>query len=110
MNRDRYERPKRLALLAAAALLLPVCAPAQETLEQRLQRVERENREILSRLDELSGQNDALAEELERFEFQDIIPRVGESQHGLGPAASKVYQKDQGLSIGGYGEFLLRYR
>jgi hypothetical protein len=26
---------------------------------------------------------------------------------GLGPAASKVYQKDQGVSIGGYGEALL---
>jgi len=31
-----------------------------------------------------------------------------ESFHGLGPAASKVYKKDGGLSIGGYGEVRLR--
>ena len=29
-----------------------------------------------------------------------------ESEHGFGPAASKVYRKNQGLSIGGYGEML----
>jgi hypothetical protein len=49
-----------------------------------------------------------LAEELENLQLQDIMPEADESAFGLGPAASKVYRKQQGLSIGGYGEG--RYR
>ncbi len=51
-----------------------------------------------------------LAEEVERLKSSLTLPEAKEykSYYGLGPAASKVYQLDRGLSIGGYGEFHYR--
>jgi len=57
---------------------------------------------------DLEAKIDALAAELESLQLQDVMPAVGEGKYGLGPAASKVYSKNQGLSIGGYGEGRLR--
>ena len=57
---------------------------------------------------DLEAKIEALAAELESLQLQDVMPAVGESKYGLGPAASKVYSKEQGLSIGGYGEGRLR--
>jgi hypothetical protein len=50
---------------------------------------------------------DVLAQEVERIKSQLVLPATKEykSLYGFGPAASKVYQVDRGLSIGGYGEF-----
>lgn len=83
---------KRWIPQGAAALLMAGTAVAQDAtdtgnapLEQRV---------------------DALARELERAQFGSVVPPVGESRHGLGPAASKVYDNRGGLSIGGYGEVL----
>ena len=47
-----------------------------------------------------------LAEEVEKLRTELFIPEQAKykSTYGLGPAASKVYQTSQGLSIGGYGE------
>jgi hypothetical protein len=36
----------------------------------------------------------------------EAAAEADESQYGLGPAASKIYRTDRGLSIGGYGELL----
>jgi hypothetical protein len=58
------------------------------------------------RLAALEGQMQALAGEVEKDRFADVIPELGDSVYGMGPAASKVYNQDQGLSIGGYGEVL----
>ncbi len=58
------------------------------------------------RIAALEQQVKVLTSEMERDLFGDVIPELGESIHGMGPAASKVYNKDQGLSIGGYGEVL----
>jgi hypothetical protein len=57
---------------------------------------------------ELEAKIEAMAAELESLQLQGVMPAVGESEYGLGPAASKVYSKEQGLSIGGYGEARLR--
>jgi len=48
-----------------------------------------------------------LATEVERLKSRLVLPDAKEykSIYGFGPAASKVYQVDRGLSIGGYGEF-----
>jgi hypothetical protein len=48
-----------------------------------------------------------IATEVERLKSSLTLPEAKEykSAYGLGPAASKVYQLDRGLSIGGYGEF-----
>lgn len=58
------------------------------------------------RIAALEQQVQALTGEMERDVFGDVIPELGESIYGMGPAASKVYNKNQGLSIGGYGEVL----
>lgn len=66
----------------------PATAPSPETLVELERRVE------------------LLAAELEKLRLGEAAVEAGESRHGLGPAASKVYQRDRGVSIGGYGELL----
>jgi hypothetical protein len=62
------------------------------------------------RLDRVEAQVEALTEEVGRLESIFAVPEevALESFSGLGPAASKVYKRDSGLSIGGYGEVRLR--
>ena len=62
------------------------------------------------RVEALEEKVDILAEEVGRLESIFAVPEelALESFSGLGPAASKVYKRDQGLSIGGYGEVRLR--
>jgi hypothetical protein len=59
------------------------------------------------RIAELERTVQTLAEELARTRAAVAVPEDGgplESQYGLGPAASKVYGRDRGLSLGGYAE------
>ncbi len=58
------------------------------------------------RLEEVERKQSVLAREVRRMRDALVLPEKKElkSIYGLGPAASKVYQVDQGLSIGGYGE------
>lgn len=62
------------------------------------------------RVDRLESKVDVLAQELSRAITAATVPeeRSLESFGGLGPAASKVYYRDKGLSLGGYGELLLQ--
>jgi len=62
------------------------------------------------RLGELERKVRLLTGEVEKRQFGDLFIEVGESKYGLGPAASKIYYKDQGISIGGYGEMLYQNR
>jgi len=118
-----------LAVLTTPAMAAP--EPAVETgerdgdeeeLRERLRAMEEELRglreelerrdaagadELAARLDELERQMGILTEELERRKVGPAYGgAVGESVHGLGPAASKVYGVEKGVSIGGYGEML----
>jgi len=63
-----------------------------------------------TRIDDLEEKVDVLAEEVGRLESVFAVPEelALQSYHGLGPAASKVYKKEGGLSIGGYGENRIR--
>jgi hypothetical protein len=71
-----------------------------QSVDDRLERLEKENQELRRRIDVVAG-------EVERVSLGDLlVPPVGDSQYGFGPAASKIYTVDQGISIGGYGEFL----
>jgi hypothetical protein len=89
---------RSLGIAAPLLSLLSAAAHAQDdSLAERVGALERANAE-------LRRQIDVLADEQERLEFGEIVPPIGESEHGLGPAASKVYGVEQGLSIGGYGE------
>ncbi len=94
--------------------------------DEKLQELEREVAELRAAMEELRNlglAEDRLAEIERRLgilaeEIEDL--KVGEAAReecsrdrgaisGLGPAASKVYQKDHGVSIGGYGEALLEF-
>ncbi len=87
------------SVLSAALLLSLVTAPSgDEDLAARVKKLEEENAEFKRRFG-------VIDEEFERFDLGSILLPVGESQHGLGPAASKVYGAD-GLAIGGYGQAL----
>lgn len=58
------------------------------------------------RIAELSRRLDLLAAELERLDLGATPAAATGPEHGFGPAASKIYRTDRGLSIGGYGEML----
>ena len=58
------------------------------------------------RIKEVERKQGVLTREVARLREALVLPEKKElkSVYGLGPAASKVYLVDQGLSIGGYGE------
>ena len=57
---------------------------------------------------ELARRVDVLAEEVAAMKLGESAATVtaDEPQQGFGPAASKVYRQEHGLSLGGYGEIL----
>ena len=59
-----------------------------------------------ARIAELERRIDAITRELERRELGADVVVADSATRGLGPAASKVYRIDDGVSIGGYGELL----
>ena len=59
-----------------------------------------------ARIAELERNVEALARELERMDLGDVVVDMDSGERGFGPAASRVYKIESGLSIGGYGEFL----
>lgn len=84
-----------------------------EELEARLRELEkqiaalREEAAGGQNLAELERRIDLLAAEIERMRTGGAAEvDVTEGQRGFGPAASKVYAVERGVSIGGYGEML----
>jgi hypothetical protein len=69
-----------------------------------------DSEEGAGRIEALEEKVDTLADEMGRLESIFVVPENLElsSFNGLGPAASKVYKRESGLSIGGYGEVRLR--
>ena len=59
-----------------------------------------------ARVAELERRLDAVTREIERLSLGIDVVQADSSIMGFGPAASKVYQVTQGVSIGGYGEIL----
>lgn len=57
---------------------------------------------------EAERKTDILSAEVEKLKTQLYIPdkREYKVQYGYGPAASEIYRVNQGLSIGGYGEWV----
>lgn len=91
-----------MILAAAAAVALAQGAHAQ-TLEERLDAIEKENRS-------LREQVDALSQDVEAIDLGGLVPPLSQAKRGVGQGAAKVYDIEQGLSIGGYGEFLYQQR
>ncbi|MFO7587755.1 MAG: ABC transporter C-terminal domain-containing protein [Gemmatimonadota bacterium] len=123
MNGPAGGARRRSALAAVLALVFvlaarpPASASAQEpTAEQRIERLERQVRELRAALDatrdttglgEVRAQIEAITRELEELRLgADVVAAADTSLFGLGPGASKIYRVAQGVSIGGYGEVL----
>ena len=85
-----------------------------EQLERKLQAVTQELQSIKSsgmsdeRMQSIEDKISVLAEEIDNIKSASVIEDpTYEQVYGAAPAASKVYLKDKGLSIGGYGELLV---
>ena len=81
-----------------------------EQLEKKLESVTEEVRQLKSqgapddRLESIEEKLNILAEEIDNIKQASVVADpTYEQVYGAGPAASKVYLKDKGLSIGGYG-------
>jgi hypothetical protein len=62
-------------------------------------------------LEELAKRIEVLTEEVRRSREKSALPETDaelESWYGMGPAASKVYARASGLSLGGYAEFFVQ--
>ena len=105
------------AILLLSATVAPVAAQEpDEPLEQRIERLEQQVRELTLALEagpdslqieQIRLQIDAITRELESLRLgEEVTARADTIGFGLGPAASKVYRGGQGVSIGGYGEFV----
>ena len=95
------------AILALAVLSAGLSA--QEPLEQRLKKLEQENKT-------LQEQVGALSSDVEKIDLGGFVPKIGQfsdvmgSSRGVGQGANKVYDIEQGISFGGYGEMVYKDR
>jgi hypothetical protein len=117
-------RARRVGMGMMAVALAATTAWAAD--DARVEALEREVRELRAQvaalsegkgegsadaaaLEEIRRRIEVLTREIENLKLGEAAPvaKADEGgQYGLGPAASKVYEVRQGVSIGGYGEFL----
>ncbi|MEB3323632.1 MAG: hypothetical protein VKI81_12485, partial [Synechococcaceae cyanobacterium] len=58
-------------------------------------------------IEKLKQQIEAITRQLEELQLgRDVVAEADTGLFGFGPGASKVYKVRQGVSVGGYGEFL----
>lgn len=96
-----------------AVFVLPPAAGAQDV-DDRVQRLEQQVAELRHLLEareegdlaEVRRQIAAITAELEMLRLGTDIVVAESSRFGFGPAASKIYSSQHGVSIGGYGETL----
>lgn len=91
-----------LALVATTIAASGALARAQ-SLEERLDALEKQNQSLQQQLD-------AISQDVEAIDLGGLVPPLSEAKRGVGQGAAKVYDIEQGLSIGGYGEFLFQQR
>jgi len=84
----------------------PVAKERDQTHSQTSTEIVESQQKTDEEVAELKHKTNVLTEAVESMRTALVLPDKKElkSTYGLGPAASKVYQVDQGLSIGGYGE------
>jgi hypothetical protein len=102
-------------MLLLLALAIPAAAQEPSMIDQ-LQAEIRALREKVAALeqsqpsnalDEVKRQIEVLTQEIEALKVQQQPTASADTEeYGLGAAASKVYRTDQGISFGGYGEFV----
>ena len=107
--------------LVLALLLAPAAFAQSGSTEERVRDLERQVEQLKAeiaalksggasaetgRIDELERRQEVLAAEIEKLKIGEAAAAADQSTNGLGPAASKVYRTERGLSIGGYGEIV----
>jgi hypothetical protein len=108
--------------VSTCALLLCLALPAfAQTADPRIEALEREVAALKAqvaemkaaggeqggdRISELERKLEVLAQEIETLRIGEAAVAPDTSSYGFGPAASKIYRTERGLSIGGYGELL----
>jgi hypothetical protein len=107
---------KLLVSLAMAVTLTATPGFGQEkSVEERLRDLERQVELLMQQFEDADStaiarmrlQIDAITRDIEELKLgQEVVVQADTGAYGLGPAASKVYRVQQGVSIGGYGEFL----
>ena len=120
----RLTRWRTLGLFALLLSLAVATAPAlAQAPDDRIDRLEQEVATLKAaiaamkeggeapaaggdRVAELERQVEVLAQEIEKLRVGEAAASADTSSHGFGPAASKIYRTERGLSIGGYGELL----
>ena len=60
----------------------------------------------IDEVEKLKRRIDILAQEIEQIKLGEATATADRAQFGLGPAASKIYRTERGISIGGYGEMV----
>jgi hypothetical protein len=106
MNRTiRSTRRAALRGCSSSFALLVALAPAAraQSTEERLKALEAQNAL-------LQQQVEALSQDVEAIDLGGLVPPLSQAKRGVGQGAAKVYDIEQGLSIGGYGEFLFQQR
>ena len=107
-----------LLALALASAALAQTPSTEDRLRQLEQQVEQLKAEIAamksgpadaSRVEELERRLEVLAGEIEKMKIGEAAAEADRSDYGLGPAASKVYRAERGISIGGYGELVYQH-
>lgn len=86
---------------------------AMSSMQGELESLRTEQKQEQEREAEQTRRQDVLAEEVDNLRTSLTLPdfqplTMEDSVYGLGPAASKIYGVEQGLSIGGYGEAFYR--
>src|SRR6185295_5605832 len=93
--REELDKAKAAAPAPTAAPPVPVVAPVPAAPAKPAEQVE---------VQEIQRRQGILTDEVRRLREMLVLPENKQlkSYYGLGPAASKVYAIDRGLSIGGY--------
>jgi hypothetical protein len=94
-----------LALASALGLCSSLASPVAHAQESA------PGEDTQSRIERLEQQIEVLAEEVADLKTEEAVPEELDPTlgiYGLGPSASKVYQRDKGLAIGGYGDVRFR--
>lgn len=117
-------RSSRWGIASLVVLLLCLALPAlAQTADERIDALERELAALRAqiaemkadggeqggggdRVAELERKLEVLAQEIEAMRIGEAATAADTTAFGFGPAASKIYRTERGLSIGGYGELL----
>lgn len=107
MQREMDELRARLRALEEERRAAPAAAAEQPAPEKAAAQAPAALEPTPAQVTEQDRKIGVLAQEVERIKSQLVLPESKQykSFYGLGPAASKVYQVERGLSIGGYGEY-----